>query len=80
MSGVFALVNEATGLALDSNGEGHVYALHENGGAYQKWDIQQHGGWAYLINQATGLVMDSNHEGNAYALHANGGNYQHWRV
>lgn len=80
-SGVFVLRNKATGFALDSNGNRQVYALPQNGGAYQKWVFQSKGnGYYTLLNDATGFALDSNGDGQAYALPSNGGSYQQWKV
>jgi hypothetical protein len=80
MSGVFTLVNVATGKCLDSNAAQKVYSLDRNYGNHQRWNVIQHGGYANIVNQATGNYLDSNGNGNVYAIGGNGGNFQKWRV
>jgi hypothetical protein len=69
-------VNEATGLCLDSNADGHAYTMACNGGTFQKWS----GDGQALVNAETGLCLDSNAGGQAYTLACNGGNFQKWTV
>jgi hypothetical protein len=71
------LRNQATGLCLDSNHDGHVYTLRCNGGDYQKWvpEADRIHYWEnssvdsfHIKNVATGRCLDSNHDGHLYTL------------
>ena len=77
---VSLLINRATGRALDSNENGDVYAIPQNGGAYQKWYIYGDGDTFDLTNVQTGRVLDSNNDGEVYTLPNNDGNHQRWRM
>jgi hypothetical protein len=78
----FALQSVTTGLWLDSNSSGDLYALPGNGGAYQSWvDLYPNdNGVDAFQDVATGRWLDSNSSGAAYTLPGNGDTYQSWRV
>jgi hypothetical protein len=77
-----AIQSVASGLWLDSNAAGQLYANTGNGGQYQSW-VQLYpnddGEWAFQ-DVATGLWLDSNYAGDAYTHVGNGGTYQSWIV
>jgi hypothetical protein len=73
--------NYATGDCLDSNWQGHVYAIACNGGNYQKWIPTVDGyGFRRIQNYETGRCLDSNFNGDVYTLPCNGGLYQSWII
>ncbi|WP_080682397.1 ricin-type beta-trefoil lectin domain protein [Sorangium cellulosum] len=71
--------NNETGRCLDSNYQGHVYAIECNGGDYQRWNRWHVGQGVFeLYNAQTGRCLDSNHQGEVYTLPCNNGSYQRW--
>lgn len=68
------LKNQGTSRCLDSNAQGHVYAIHCNGGDHQEWVVEAD---RSLMNLATKRCLDSNGKV-LYALPCNGGEYQKW--
>ncbi|MBO4164324.1 RICIN domain-containing protein [Micromonospora antibiotica] len=57
-SGESTFVNYQTGLCLDSNSSGSVYAIACNGGAYQRWYLGGTGGM-FIHNAATERCLES---------------------
>ncbi len=81
--GYMTMKSDATGLDLDSNAAGDVYADSSNGGEYQEW-VQSYdssaGGWKFMDN-ATGRCLDSNAAGDIYTNPCQTGNkYQAWNL
>jgi len=71
--------NEATGLALDSNEQGHVYTMEKNYGTYQSWGAIDLGdGTYYIQNVKTGRCLDTTNK-NVYTLYCVGSPEQRWR-
>jgi Ricin-type beta-trefoil lectin domain len=79
--GVATLRDLATGLTLDSNTSGNVYALPANGGSFQKWVVARSDfGTVTLRDLATSRCLDSNTNGDVYTLGCSGGSFQKWIV
>ncbi|HRI70720.1 MAG TPA: RICIN domain-containing protein [Polyangium sp.] len=78
--GPWTWVNGVTGLCLDSNSAGSVYALGCNGGNFQRWTNKQYGTVDEIRDYATGRCLDSDYNGKVYTLPCNNNNYQRWSV
>ncbi|KAB8029859.1 RICIN domain-containing protein [Fluviispira multicolorata] len=72
--------NYETGRFLDSNYNGNIYTLPQNGVDFQKWNRQYSGipNRYYLQNKATGHYLDSNYNGDVYTLPFSDSHYQKW--
>lgn len=75
------LQNAGSKQFLDSNNDGAVYTSSPNGGAFQRWRMEDKGdGTISLQNVATGKWLDSNTAGDVYTLEGNGGRNQRWTM
>lgn len=78
--GTVTLINQRTGLCLDSNHSKEVYTHTCNGGAFQHWFVGRNdNGTITFWSKATGYCLDTNSTNNVYTLECNKGSHQRWR-
>jgi Ricin-type beta-trefoil lectin domain-like len=75
------LKNLATSFCLDSNPSYQVYTHVCNGGAYQKWGVQNNNDSTIsFADLATSFCLETNTNNEVHTWSCNGGPYQKWQI